>query len=232
MNWGWIGTNAGLIWGRVLEHVALTAPAIVIGFLISIPLGYWASRSRAARSVLLVVGNILYTIPAIALLVFVPVVLNASILDPNNLVIALTLYALALMVRAASDAFASVPRDIVSSARAVGFAGWQRFFAVELPLAGPVLLAGVRVVSVSTVSLASVGALIGIDNLGSFFTDAFQRQFLTEAIVGIVAILILAAVFDVILNLLGRILMPWNRRARSSAPSPALMRTPAPGVGA
>jgi osmoprotectant transport system permease protein len=223
MNWGWIGANAGLIWGRVLEHVALTAPAIVIGFLISIPLGYWASRSRAARSVLLVVGNILYTIPAIALLVFVPVVLNASILDPSNLVIALTLYSLALMVRASSDAFASVSRDVVSSARAVGYAGWQRFFAVELPLAGPVLLAGVRVVSVSTVSLASVGALIGIDNLGSFFTDAFQRQFLTEAIVGIVAILILAAVFDVILNLLGRILMPWNRRSGRR-----VIATPAP----
>ncbi len=224
MNWGWIGTNAGLIWGRVLEHVALTAPAIVIGFLISIPLGYWASRSRAARSVLLVVGNIVYTIPAFALLVLVPVVLNGAILDPNNLVIALTLYAVALMIRVASDAFASVPGDVKASATAIGYSAWQRFFAVELPLAGPVLLAGVRVVSVSTVSLASVGALTGIDNLGSFFTDAFQRQFLTEAIVGIVAILVIAGVYDVILNVLGRILMPW--RPRTVSPRPSWMRAP------
>ncbi|MGN6324666.1 ABC transporter permease [Pseudolysinimonas sp.] len=230
MNWGWIGANAGLIWGRVLEHVGLTAPAIVIGFLISIPLGYWASRSTVARSVLLVVGNIVYTIPAIALLVFVPVVLGGAILDPTNLVIALTLYALAIMVRSASDAFASVPRDVAGSARAIGFSPVQRFFSVELPLAGPVLLAGVRVVSVSTVSLASVGALIGIENLGSFFTDAFQRQFLSEAIVGIVAVLLLAAVFDVILNLLGRLLMPWNRGARRSAERPSWMRPSPQGV--
>ena len=219
MDWGWIGRNLDLIGGRLLEHIALTAPPIVIGFLISIPLGYWASRSRAARSVLLVAGNIVYTIPAIALLVLVPVLLGGAILDPNNLVIALTLYALSLMIRTGADAFASVPRDVAASATAVGYSAVQRFFAVELPLAGPVLLAGVRVVSVSTVSLASVGALTGIDNLGSFFTDAFQRQFPTEAIVGLVAVLVLAAVYDVILQVLGRILMPWNRRSRRRAPA-------------
>jgi osmoprotectant transport system permease protein len=222
MNWGWIGSNAGLIWGRVLEHVGLSVIPIVVGFLISIPLGYWASRSRAARSVLLVAGNIVYTIPAIALIVLIPVVAGLAILDPTNLVIALTLYAMALMIRASADAFASVPRDVASSATAVGYSAWQRFFAVELPLAGPVLLAGVRVVSVSTVSLVSVGAITGIDNLGSFFVDAFQRQFLTEAIVGIVAVLVIAAVFDVILNLAGRLLMPWARQA--SAPRTSWMR--------
>ena len=230
MNWGWIGSNGELIWGRVLEHLALCAPPIVIGFLISIPLGYWASRNRIARSVLLVVGNIIYTIPAFALLVLVPVVLNGAILDPNNLVIALTLYALALMIRVSADAFAAVPADIRASATAVGYSAWQRFFAVELPLAGPVLLAGVRVVSVSTVSLASVGALTGIDNLGSFFTDAFQRQFPTEAIVGIVAVLLIAGVFDAILNVIGRILMPW--RPRAVVQRPGWLRTPGTVSGA
>ncbi|GAA2087265.1 ABC transporter permease subunit [Pseudolysinimonas kribbensis] len=226
MDWGWIGRNLDLIGGRVLEHVALTAPPIVIGLVLSIPLGYWASRSRVARSILLVLGNIVYTIPAIALLVLVPVLLGGAILDPVNLVIALTLYALALMVRSAADAFAAVPHDVVSSATSIGYSAWQRFFAVELPLAGPVLLAGIRVVSVSTVSLASVGALTGIENLGSFFIDAFQRQFLTEALVGIVAVLVVAAVFDVVLQLLGRLLMPWNRRNRRAAENPALLRTP------
>lgn len=213
MNWGWIAANAGLIWDRVVEHVGLSAPPVVLGFLISIPLGYLASRSRLTRSVLLTVGNIAYTIPSLALLVLVPSFLGLSILSPLNLVVALTIYGLALMVRAAADAFASVPRDVAGSATAVGYSGPQRFFAVELPLAGPVLLAGVRVVSVSTVSLVSVGALTGIDNLGSFFTDAFQRQFLTEAIVGILAILLVAAVFDLALTTLGRLLMPWNRRS-------------------
>jgi len=212
MDWGWISRNLDLIGGRVLEHMALSGPPIVIGFLLSIPFGYWASRSRIVRSVLLVIGNIVYTIPAIALIVFVPVVLGLAILDPVNLVIALTLYAIALMIRSAADAFAAVPRDVAASATAMGYSGWQRFFAVELPLAGPILLAGVRVVSVSTVSLASVGALTGIENLGSFFTDAFQRQFLTEALVGIVAVLLVAGLFDLILTAIGRALMPWNRR--------------------
>lgn len=231
MNWGWIGSNAGLIWGRVLEHVALSAPPIVIAFLLSIPLGYAASRSKVWRSVSLTVGNILYTIPSIALLVLVPLVLGVPILNPANVVVALTIYGLALMVRVAADAFSSVPRDVAGSATAVGFSAVQRFFAVELPLAGPVLLAGVRVVSVSTVSLVSVGALIGVDNLGSFFTDAFQRFFLTEAVVGIVVILIVAAVFDVILSTLGRILMPWNGR-RSAGARPGWFRTAGtPAVG-
>lgn len=231
MNWGWIGSNAGLIGTRVLEHVGLSVPPIVLGFMLSIPLGYAASRSKAARSVLLTLGNIAYTIPSLALLVLVPVLLGAAILNPRNVVIALTVYGLALMVRVAADAFASVPRDVAGSAVAVGFSPAQRFLAIELPLAGPVLLAGVRVVSVSTVSLVSVGALIGVDNLGSFFLDAFQRQFLTEAIVGIVCVLIVAAVFDLILAMLGRLLMPWNRRT-AAVRSSRFRRRPAAQLGA
>jgi len=211
MNWVWIGGNLDLIGGRILEHLALTAPPIVIGLVLSIPLGYAASRSTAARSILLSLGGILYTIPSIALLVLVPVTLGLAILNPLNLVFALTIYAVAIMVRSAADAFASVPADVIASATATGFSRRQRFFIVELPLAGPVLLAGIRVVSVSTVSIASVGALIGIDQLGSFFTDAFQRQFLTEAIVGIVSVLLIAAAYDVILSRVARVLMPWNR---------------------
>ena len=229
MNWVWIGSNLGLIGGRILEHLALTAPPIVIGLLLSIPLGYAASRSTVARSVLLSVGGILYTIPSIALLVLVPVTLGVAILDPLNLVFALSIYAVAIMVRSAADAFASVPRDVMTSATSTGYSRWQRFFGVELPLAIPVLLAGIRVVSVSTVSLASVGALIGIDQLGSFFTDAFQRSFLTEAIVGIVAILLLAALYDVLLARIGHALTPWTHR--QSARTPVLRLASAPVGG-
>lgn len=230
MNWGWIGANAGLIWGRVLEHVGLAIPPIVIGFLISIPLGYWASRSRVARSVLLTIGNILYTIPSIALLVLVPVALGLAILDPNNVIVALTIYAVALLVRTSADAFVSVPLDVRQSATAIGYSRWQRFFRVELPLAGPVLLAGVRVVSVSTVSLVTIGAVTGIDNLGSFFTDAFQRQFVTEAVVGIVGVLAIALVFDLVIVIIGRLVMPWRRVA--APPRSRWFRSLAMGAGA
>jgi len=198
--------------------LALTAPPLVIGLVLSIPLGYAASRSKVARSILLSVGGVPYKNHSIALLVLVPVVVGLTILDPLNLVFALSIYAVAIMVRSAADAFASVPQDVLASATAIGFSRWQRFFVVQLPLAVPVLLAGIRVVSVSTVSIASVGALTGIDQLGSFFLDAFQRSFPTEAIVGIASILVLAAVYDVILSRIGRGLTPWSRKQAVATP--------------
>jgi len=215
MNWVW--SHLPTIWDLTVAHVCISAVPILLGFVISVPLGYWASRSRTARSVLLIVGNIAYTIPALALIVLIPALLGLPLITPTNTVVALTLYAIALMVRTGADAFAAVSPDIRQSATAIGYSGVQRFFAVELPLAGPVLLAGIRVVSVSTVSLVTVGALVGVINLGDLFTEGFQRAFYTEIITGIVAVLVVAAVFDLILNLVGRALMPWNHRNRSKA---------------
>lgn len=206
----WVLGHLGQIWQLTLAHIGLSVPPIVLGFVVSVPLGYLASRSRIARSVLLTVGNIAYTIPGIALVVLVPVALGLQLLNSLNVVIALLVYAIAIMVRSATDAFGSVSADVRQSAQAQGFSPAQRFWRVELPLAGPVLVAGIRVVSVSTVSLATVGVLVGISSLGNFFTDAFQRSFPLEAIVGIVMVLILAAVFDVVLSTLGRLLLPWN----------------------
>ncbi|HEV7623105.1 MAG TPA: ABC transporter permease subunit [Amnibacterium sp.] len=224
----WVWTHLDLISGETLAHIGLSVPPIVIGLLVSIPLGYWASRSAVARSVLLTVGNILYTIPALALVVLVPVVLGLSLLNPLNVVAALTIYAVAIMVRSAADAFASVSADVRESATAQGYSASQRFFRVELPLAGPVLLAGVRVVSVSTISLVTIGALVGIPSLGSFFTDGFQRAFPLEVAVGFVLVLVLAAVFDVVLTLLGWALLPWNRGARLTASAARVLSQPQP----
>ncbi|HET6825470.1 MAG TPA: ABC transporter permease subunit [Amnibacterium sp.] len=227
----WVWNHLGDIGGMTLDHIGLSVPPIVLGFLVSIPIGYWASRSAVARSVLLTVGNILYTIPALALVVLVPVLLGLSLLNPLNVVAALTIYAVAIMVRSAADAFAAVSTDVQQSATAQGYSSTQRFFRVELPLAGPVLLAGVRVVSVSTISLVTVGALVGIPSLGSFFTDAFQRDFFLEAAVGFVLVLVLAAVFDLVLSFLGRLLMPWNRGARLTAAVGRALSQPQPTSG-
>lgn len=222
----WVLGHLGQIGMLTLDHIGLAVPAIVLGFVVSVPLGYWASRSRPARSALLTVGNVLYTIPGIALVVLVPVALGLPILNPLNVVIALLLYAIAVMVRSATDAFGSVSADARQSAVAQGFSPAQRFWRVELPLAGPVLVAGVRVVSVSTVNLATVSALVGISSLGNLFTDAAQRTFPLEAVVGLVAVLVLAAVFDVLLSRIGRALLPWNRsdglRGRAHARAAAL----------
>ena len=214
MDWVWDNFFGGSnpIAELTLDHIGLCVLPIVIGFLVSIPLGYWASRSAPARSVLLGLFSILYTLPSIVLFVVVPIALGLAILDPNNVIVALTLYAVAIMVRSSSDAFSSVSADVRESARAVGYSAWQRFFRVELPLAGPVLLAGVRIVSVSTVSLATVGVFIGIPSLGNLFTDAFYRAIPIEAVAGIVMVLLIALVFDIILTTIARILLPWNRR--------------------
>jgi osmoprotectant transport system permease protein len=214
----WVWTNFGMIWGLTLNQIWLSVLPIVIGFVLSIPLGYAASRSRIARSILLSVGGILYTIPSLALFLVIPVIIGTSLLDPTNVVVALTIYAIAVMVRSSADAFAAVPEPVQDSATAVGFSAGQRFFAVDLPLAGPVLLAGIRVVSVSTVSLVSVGSVIGVSSLGFLFTDGFQRSFFTEIWTGIVGTIIIAAVFDLIIVLVGRALMPWNRRSAGVRP--------------
>ena len=208
----WVWENFSEIWGYTLDHLGLSVPPIVIGFVLSIPIGYWTSRSRVARSIIVSVFSVLYTLPALVLFVLVPVALGLAILDPNNVIVALTIYAMAIMIRSANDAFTSVSSDVRESARAVGYSAVQRFFRIELPLAGPVLLAGIRVVSVSTVSLATIAGFIGIPSLGSLFLTGFQIQYFPELITGIVAVLIIAGVFDLILSLLGRILMPWNRR--------------------
>jgi osmoprotectant transport system permease protein len=222
----WVLDHLGDIWSLTLSHISLTVPAILIGFVISVPLGYWASKSRVARSVLLTAGNIAYTIPGIALVVLVPVLLGLQIINPLNVIVALTLYAVAIMVRSAADAFTSVSGDVRLSASAQGYSAGQLFWRVELPLAGPVLLAGIRVVSVSTISLATVGALVGIHSLGDYFTDGFQRSFPTETITGLVVVLLLAFVFDLVLSTIGRVLLPWNRGQRLSSSAAKVLSQP------
>lgn len=212
----WVWSHFDQIWGLTLSHVVLSVIPMVVGFILSVPLGWLASRYRIARSILLSIGGILYTIPSLALFVILPGVLGTGILDPANVVVALSIYAVAIMVRSAADAFASVPAEVQDSATAAGFSPLQRFLAVDLPLAGPVLLAGVRVVSVSTVSLVTVGSVIGVPTLGNLFLDGFQRFFLEEIITGIVTVLVMAIVFDAVLVLLGRLAMPWNRRINPS----------------
>lgn len=208
----WLWNNLDLVLGLTAEHALLSGIPILLGFAASLPLGWAASRWRAARGVLLTVFGILYTIPSLALFLLLPLLLGTRILDDLNVVVALTIYAVAMMLRGTIDAFGSVSPDVLQSATAQGYSTASRFWTVQLPLAGPVLLANLRVVSVSTVSLLSVAALIGSGGLGYLFTNGYQRYFLDEIVVGIVFTVLLALLFDALLVLAGRLLMPWNRR--------------------
>ena len=205
MNWLW--SNLDRVGELVLVHLALSVPAIILSFVVSVPIGWLAHRYRWSRGVLLS----LCAIPSLAVFVALPAITGLSLRSPLNLVIALTLYGVAVIVRTAADAFDAVERDVLQSATAVGYSGARRFWGVELPLAGPVLLSGLRVVIVSTVSLATVGAVIGVQSLGSLFTDGFQRGIQAEIITGIVATIALALLLDWLAVLAGRGLMPWTR---------------------
>lgn len=222
----WTRNNLDLVLELSLNHVRLAVVPIVLSFVLSIPLGWLATRNRVLRGVVITGGSLLFTIPSLPLFVILPLVIGSRVLDDINLIVALTIYGVAIMARSAADALASVDRTTLDAASAVGYSPAKRFLRVELPLAGPVLLAGIRVVSVSTIALVSVGVIIGSDNLGYLFQNGKQRGILEEVVVGILASLVIALVFDLVIVTVGKVLMPWNtsgrvsRRRRSSIPTP------------
>lgn len=210
----WVIDNLGLIWQLTLVHLWQSAIAIVVSFVLSVPLGWIAWRYRLVRGTLITLTGLLYTIPSLALLILLPTVLGYSVLSETNLIVALTIYGVALMVRAVADGLDSVDADTRLAATALGYGPFRRFWAVDFPLSGPVVLAGLRVTAVSTIALATVGILVGVTNLGYFFTNGSQRRIVEEIFSGVVAVVLLALVIDGLLVLLGRVLLPWARRPR------------------
>lgn len=208
----WLWDSRGYLLSLTLTHAWLSAVPVLVGLVVAVPLGWYARRHRRVGSVLLGVGSAVYTIPSLALFVILPSILGTPLLSPINVVVALSLYAVALLIRTAVDAFDSVSPAVLDAATATGYSAAGRGLRVELPLAGPVLLAGTRVASFSTVSLVSVGALMGVSSLGSLFTDGFRRDFTTEIVAGVVGTVLLAVAFDALLVLIGRLLMPWAGR--------------------
>lgn len=206
----WVLANRELIFSLTLDHLRLSLVPIVAGFVIAVPLGWCAQRFAWSRAFVLSGVGVLYTIPSLALFMLIPPLLGISVLSEANVIIALSIYAIAIMVRTSADAFASIQPGTLRAATAVGYAEWGRFFSVELPLAGPVLLAGIRVVAVSTVSLVTVGVLVGVQSLGYLFTDGFQRRIIPEVATGVVMTFLVALAIDGLLILLGRLVMPWS----------------------
>lgn len=213
----WLRNNLDVVGGHTLSHLALALPPILASLLLAIPLGWLANRVRWLRTPLLTGAGLTYAIPSLPLFIVLPIVLGTGIRDPVNIVVALTLYGLALMVPSAADALRQVDARTLDAADALGYPRLRRFLAVDLPLAGPTLLAGLRVVAVSTVSLVTVGAVLGVPSLGLLFTDGFQRGILAEVLTGIVVTVALALAVDAVLVLAGRLLLPWIRPARPAS---------------
>ena len=207
----WLTQNFALLGELTLQHLALALPAILAASLISVPIGWWANRSKRFGDTLLTALSLLYAIPSLPMLIIIPVIIGIALRSNTNMVIVLALYGIAVLVRQVADAFASLPTSVLEAADSLGYPVLRRFFEVELPLALPAILAGVRVVVVSTVSLVTVGAFIGVRSLGTLFTDGFQRGLISEVLSGLVATVLVALSLDALLVLLGWVTTPWTR---------------------
>ena len=210
----WLINNLGQVGSYFLIHTLLSLGAIVAAAVLSVPLARLAVATRRFGGLLLGAFSLLYAVPSLPMLVVIPVILGVPVRSPLNMAIVLTLYGISVLVTQVAEAFRSLPEDVVEAANALGVDPWRRFWQVEMPLAVPVLIAGLRVVAASTVSLVTVGALVGVQSLGTLFTDGFQRQLVESLLTGLGATLLLALVFDLLLVLLGRALTPWLRKRK------------------
>ncbi|MDM4139869.1 MULTISPECIES: ABC transporter permease [Mycobacterium] len=203
-------------WGLIVVHLRLSLVPVLIGLAIALPLGMLVQRTRIARRLTTAVASVVFTIPSLALFVVLPMLIGTRILDEANVMVALTAYTAALLVRAVLEALDAVPAQVRDAATAVGYPPVTRMLKVELPLSIPVLVAGLRVVVVTNIAMVSVGSVIGIGGLGSWFTQGYQTDKSDQILAGIIALFVLAVVIDVLIVVAGRLATPWAHATRSS----------------
>jgi osmoprotectant transport system permease protein len=213
-------------WALTVIHLRLSLVPVVAGLLLAVPWAVVTWRNRMLRRLTTVAASAMFTIPSLALFVVLPLIIPTRILDEANVIVALTLYTSALLVRAVFEALDAVPAQVRDAASAVGYRPITRVLKVELPLSIPVLVAGLRVVVVTNISMVSVGAVIGIGGLGTWFTEGYQANKSDQIVAGIIAIFALAVVIDIALMLAGRLATPWER---VSHPSRRLLTAPVVG---
>src|SRR6201991_3280884 len=204
-------THLDALWALTVIHLRLSLIPIVLGLLIAVPLGAFIQRTKLLRRLTTITASIIFTIPSLALFVVLPLIIPTRILDEANVIVALTLYTTALLVRAVPEALDNVPEPVRDAAPAVGYKPVIRMLKVELPLSIPVLVASLRVVAVTNISMVSVGSVIGVGGLGTWFTEGYQSDKSDQIIAGIIAIFVLAIVIDTLIMLGGRLLTPWTR---------------------
>ena len=207
----YIKNNQTVILQALEQHIWLSLLPVVIGTALAVPFGYLAVRRARLYQPIVNVGGVIYSIPSLALFVILPVILGTGVLSPLNIVVALSIYTFALMTRTVADALRSVQGQTTQAAYALGYRPVKQLLGVEIPMALPVMFAGLRVATVANISLVSVGAIIGVGGLGALFTRGLQLGFVEPIIVGIVLSVLLAAVCDIGLVLTQRWLTPWNR---------------------
>ena len=212
-SWQYVRDNYETILGALREHVTLTAEAVLIAAVIAIPLAVVAYWFRPLTGPILAVSGALYTIPSLALLAFVAPVLGPT--NPASVLIALVLYALLLIVRNSLAGLNQVPAEAQDAATGMGYARFGRLLKVDLPLALPGIVTGLRLATVSTVALVTVGAIIGNGGLGDLILGGFRNNFYkAQILTATLMCVLLALVLDLILAGAGRLVTPWTRRSR------------------
>jgi osmoprotectant transport system permease protein len=211
LRWDWLSRNIDVVLSDLWQHIEITVAALALGAAIAFPVGLIAYRWRRSYPPILAITQVLYTIPSLALFVLL---INAFGLGTQPVIIGLAIYSLVILVRNLVEGLRGVPPEVTDAATAMGYRETKRLFAVELPLALPAIVAGLRVATVSTISLVSVGALIGTGGLGQLFIHGFQIDNPIEIWTGILLTVVLALVADLLIVGGGRLLTPWTRAAR------------------
>lgn len=210
IDWAWIGRNSDAIWDRTVEHIFLTLVPVGLGVVIASFLTAVVLRWRHSFGPITVTAGILYTIPSLALFAaLIPVVgLNAG-----NAIIALTSYTLLILVRNFVAGIDGVPAAMLEAADGMGYTRRSRFWRMEVPSALPVIVAGIRIATVTTVGLVTVSVILGLGGYGFFIYRGFQARQFTQTLVGLILCILLATVLDFIFIGIQRWLTPWARRS-------------------
>lgn len=208
VDWEWVAEHGPLIGGLARQHVGLTVLAVAFGLVISLPLAVAAHRWRRLASPVLAATGVLYTIPSLALFALL---VPWTGLSRTTALIGLTGYTLLILVRNTVAGLDAVPADVREAATGMGYRRLRRLLTVELPLALPVVIAGLRIATVTTIGLVTVAAFVGHGGLGQLILDGLGRDFRTPLVVGSTLSVALAAVADVALLALQRRLTPWAR---------------------
>ena len=212
MNWNWVASNADLLLEATVDHVILTLVAVTIGFLLSFGLAVLIYRWRSLAGLVTGVTGVLYTIPSLALFAFLVPITGLSFVSAQ---IGLVSYTLLILIRNIVAGLDGVPRDVREAADGMGYGAARRFLSVELPLAMPLIVAGLRLATVTTIGLVMVAAVIGQGGLGQVMIRGFNFRNDTAVYVGGVLIVALAIVADLALAGLGRLVTPWARQRAS-----------------
>jgi osmoprotectant transport system permease protein len=208
--WDWTFNHIPEIWQRVQEHLILTGIAVSLGFAIAFALSLAIRQAPVLYSPITWVAGVLYTIPSLALFALLIPFTGLTITTAE---IGLVSYTLLILVRNIVGGLRSVPPDVREAAVGMGYSRWQLLWRIELPLATPVIIAGVRVAVVTTVGLVTVTGLIGQGGLGSLIVQGIQEFFATPLVIGATLSIALAVLLDGMLVLLQRQLTPWSRRS-------------------